>query len=197
MKIVITESQFDRIFNETTDVNSARVAAQKEIINSLNEYFNEIKAFGPKQVKSFIPVNEIIDQFKNYMIGKIPFILEQMETGVGGNKFAYECYQKLIQIIESNLSNISSIKKFALKALAPSKEDYLKRIEENKTYISYYFNQFNDLVDFPTMVGWMDYYKNKTNNIFNYSEQATSWVQKNKKNILGQISNIVAKFIYG
>ena len=37
-KIIISESQFERIINETTDVNSARVEAQKEIINSL-KYF--------------------------------------------------------------------------------------------------------------------------------------------------------------
>jgi hypothetical protein len=196
-KIIILESQLERIIYETIDVNGAKVAAQKEIINTLNEYFNDIKSAIPKQTNSFISTNEIIDEFKNYMIGRIPFVIQQMETGVGGDKFAYECYQKLLQIIQSKVSNISSVKKFALKAIAPSKQDYLKGIENNKIIIGWYFGKFNELIDFPLMVGWMDYYKNKTDNIFNYSEQAISWIEKNKKGIIGQISNMIVKFIYG
>jgi hypothetical protein len=173
---------------------------QKELIKHINNKLNDFKNKIPKEGNKFISVYEIIEEFRIYMISRVPDILKKMETGVGGDKFAMECYQKLLEITQSKLTDISPIKRMALKVIAPTKENYLKKVDECKdSCFDIFFEEFIDLTDFAIMVGWIDYYSRNDKlieNIFNFSKQSSNWVWKNKYSIIKNIATKVSNFIY-
>ena len=64
----------------------------KQIIErKFNEVKGQYKEFLDKSKKVIDPYR-IIDKFKDYLISRMPDVLNQLKTGQGGAKFAYDCF---------------------------------------------------------------------------------------------------------
>ena len=97
MKHIITESQF-KILNESIVVEEQ---AKKKIIEAVNSLKNSI----PKQANNIINVNGLFDELQNYLIQRIPLIVEKAKSGKGGDWYAYDCYKKVLSLFNESLSN--------------------------------------------------------------------------------------------
>ena len=76
------------------------IQIKKEIENNFIEIKQKYKEYLDKSKKVIDPY-KIIDKFKEYLISKIPDILSQLKIGKGGEKFAYDCFlfiKNLMQI---------------------------------------------------------------------------------------------------
>ena len=136
----------------------------------------------------------MINEYRNFLISKIPVILEKSMTGKGGEQFAYECYTKLMELVKNQINDISGFKKVTLKTLAPNKQKFLSNSENMD--LDPFFETFISIMDFPYIVAWMDKYKNVEGKMIDYSNQISNWVNKNKKTIINSIINKVSNFLY-
>jgi hypothetical protein len=187
MKHIITESQF-KILNESIVVEEQ---AKKRIIEMVNSLKNSI----PKQTNKIINVNGLFDELQNYLIQRIPLIVEKAKSGKGGDWYAYDCYKKVLSLFNESLSNISGLKKSAIKSYLPKKEKF---VEDSKTTkkIDVYFQLFDILLWFPDSAIYrqkdMDIYYD---NFQKFCWQASDWLEKNQKNIINSfVNSMVQKF---
>jgi hypothetical protein len=158
-----------------------------------------IKKDIPPAANKIIDADNVIDQFKKFLLDKIESTIEKSKTGNGGEQFAYECYIKLMQLIDQEIANVNWVGKNLVKAMAPNKNEFIENSKDVNNYEKY-FNFFERLVDFPFLIGWMDQFQKNPKieeNMSKYSKQITDWVNKNKKNIVTDITNKLIKFIYG
>jgi hypothetical protein len=131
----------------------------------------------------------LIDKFKNYLISRIPEVLNQLKTGKGGAKFAYECFLFVKSLIESEMKNINSAKKFALRKLGGGKEKI--KAEMMSKDIDDYLQMFSSVINFSFTIGWMDEMKKYEDNLLKWDEECYDWVWKNSKSIKTDIVNTI------
>lgn len=85
MKLIITESQYNRILSEDINSDNKIINTLKEKINrGIDEFVSKNKTSLDKSSK-ILNVNSIVTQFKNYLISQTPSLLQQMKTGKGGD----------------------------------------------------------------------------------------------------------------
>ncbi len=166
----------------------------QHIQKTIDEKILNLKKQIPSNVKSVLNPEKIIDDYRNYLISKIPETIEKSKTGQGGEQFAYQCYTKLMELIQNQINEISGFKKTILKTLAPSKNEFLNN--SKNVDLDPFFETFKEIVDFPFLIGWMDQYKNYDTKMLDYSNQITNWVDKNKKTISNAVINKVSNFLY-
>jgi len=170
----------------------------KYITKEITEILEIIKRDIPEVANKIIDTKSVINQFKNFLIGKIPSIIEKSKTGNGGEQFAYECYTKLMQLIDQEIEKVSWFNRELIRRMAPDMETFKKNSMNSDNY-QLYFDFFGRVVDFPFLIGWMDEFRKtpKTQDkMMDYSNQITNWVGKNEKVIVGNITNKLIKFIY-
>ncbi len=163
---------------------------QKEI----DEKISNLKKQIPSNVKSVLDPEKMIDDYRNYLISKIPEVIEKSKTGQRGEQFAYQCYTKLMELVQKQINNISGLKKITLKTLAPNKNKFLNN--SKNIDLDPFFNTFKEIVDFPFLLGWMDQYKNYQTKMLDYSNQITNWVDKNQKPITNKVIEELSNFLY-
>ena len=156
---------------------------------------NTLKSDASKQSKGVINAQSAIDKFGNHLISQIPSILEKSKTGRGGEQFAYECYNKISQILDEELNSISGIKKFTLRQFAPKKDEFMK-FSLNPNHYDLYFYFFEQLIDFPFQVGYLPEFEKVSDNMASFSSQITNYLDKNRIKIINYFVNKVANFLY-
>ena len=164
---------------------------------SLQRDFDKIKIEYKKFLddsKKVIDPYKILDNFENYLISRIPDVLEQLKTGEGGAKFAYDCFVYVKNTISDELNNMSSFKKGTIKLLAGKKE-ILKQEMLNKD-ISNYLEIFKNIIDFGFKIGWMEQIKKYENQLWKWEKDNTDWFQKNFKTIKIEIINTILNNLY-
>ena len=166
----------------------------QHIQKTIDEKILNLKKQIPSNVKSVLNPEKMIDDYRNYLISKIPETIEKSKTGQGGEQFAYQCYTKLMELTQNQINEISGLKKITLKKLAPSKNEFLNN--SKNVDLDPFFETFKEIVDFPFLIGWMDQYKNYDTKMLDYSNQITNWVDKNKKRISNAVINKVSNFLY-
>ena len=98
------------------------------MIENIDDFVIENKAILQKS-SNILDTNLIISQFRNYLIGQIPSLLQQMKTGKGGDVFATNAYKSLYSIIQSNLNNIGWAKKQLVKTIGEKMMRNTRRYE--------------------------------------------------------------------
>lgn len=168
--------------------------AIQQIQKNIDEEISGLKNKISNRAKSVLNPEKMINEYRNFLISKIPVILEKSMTGKGGEQFAYECYTKLMELVKNQINDISGFKKVTLKTLAPDKQKFLSNSENMD--LDPFFETFISIMDFPYIVAWMDKYKNVEGKMIDYSNQISNWVNKNKKTIINSIINKVSNFLY-
>ena len=196
MEIIITEGQYKKILSENTSSDNKVINQIKKSINDdINRFVADNKVNLDKSSKILQP-NEIINEFKNFLISQAPFALQGIKTGKGGDAFAETAYKKLYSIMQSNLNDIGWAKKQLIKTMAPNKDTLLKQMKRKD--VSKYFMTFKGLIDFAFEIGWMDevkpYFDN--NNLFKWSDGTTEWVDKRQEIIKDNFINLIVNTIY-
>jgi hypothetical protein len=161
---------------------------KKSIEKDFSKIKSEYKPFLDNANKIIDPYI-LIDKFKNYLLSRIPEVLTQLKTGKGGAKFAYECFLFIKSIIDLEMKNINSAKKFALRNLGGGK-DKIKSEMITKD-IDNYLQMFSDVINFSFTVGWMDEMKKYEDNLLKWDKECTDWVWKNGKSIKTDVTNTI------
>jgi hypothetical protein len=131
----------------------------------------------------------LIDKFQNYLISRIPEVLNQLKSGQGGPKFAYECFLFIKSLIDVEMKKIGSAKKFALKSLGGGKDKI--KSEMMAKDIDEYLQMFSEVINFSFSIGWMDEMKKYEDNLLKWDKECTDWVWKNGKTIKNDIINTI------
>jgi hypothetical protein len=179
---------------EVMRLNEANEEAVQHIQKQIDKKISELKSVMPNSIKSVLNPEKIINDVRNYLFSRIPEIIEKSKTGKGGEQFAYECYTKLMEIVQNEINNISTVKKYTLRALAPKKQEFLGI--SNNVDTEPFFSAFVSIVDFSFMIGWMSQYKNVNVKMLDFSNQISNWITKNKKTITNSVINKVSNFLY-
>jgi hypothetical protein len=179
---------------EVMCLNEENENAVQHIQKNIDEKILELKNKIPNNVKSVLNPEKMINDFRNYLVSKIPVIIEKSKTGKGGEQFAYECYTKLMELVQTQINDISGFKKFTIKKLAPNKQEFLSN--SKNVDLTPFFETFTNIVDFPFLIGWMDKYKNSEGKMLDYSNQISNWVNKNRQTIANSVINKVSNFLY-
>ena len=179
---------------EVMFLNEANEEAVQHIQKQIDKKISELKSVMPNSIKSVLNPEKIINDVRNYLFSRIPEIIEKSKTGKGGEQFAYECYTKLMEIVQNEINNISTVKKYTLRALAPKKQEFLNI--SNNVDTEPFFSAFVSIVDFSFMIGWMSQYKNVNVKMLDFSNQISNWITKNKKTITNSVINKVSNFLY-
>lgn len=168
----------------------------EEIVkNEIIEIISRLKRAIPKQAKTVLNPSKALDKFQDFLLIKIPDVIEKSKTGINGQLFAYECYSKLSQIIDEELSSLSGFNKMLIKKFLPNKKDeFIKKASDPNLY-NIYFLYFSNLSDFPTMVDQL-YPDDVSKKMDKYSDQIYDWVDKNEDKIILSFVNKVANKIY-
>jgi hypothetical protein len=185
LKLLESESIY---LNEKDDraIQYLRKQIEKKILS--------LKGKIPNNMKSVLNPEKMIDDYKNFLISRIPVILEKSKTGIGGNQFGYECYKKLMELVQKQVNEIPEYQKVALRTLAPKKQEFLNNSKNINLYP--FFDTFKSIIDFPFMIGWMDEYKNFEEKMLNYSNQISTWVDRERESITNSVINTVSNFLY-
>jgi len=136
----------------------------------------------------------IIDKYKEYLISRTPEIISQLKLGQGGEKFSYDCFLFVKNLVVSELKNMNTIKKLAIRTIAGNKDKL--RQEMNEKDISDYLMIFKSIIDFPFMIGYMDEIKSYEDNLWKWEKQSNGWVEKNEKTIKTDIVNTIINNLY-
>jgi len=179
-------SHIDEAFSPTVTA-TLESAIKKDLL--------KLKGGIPATAKKVIDPSVIIDRVQGYLIAQIPTIAESMKKGVGGEKFAVDCYREIIKTITEELNKIGSMKKSAIRLLAPSKDQFIKMAKGSD--ISEYIDTFIKIIDFSFSIGWIDEVRPYSDNLFNFSDQSQRWVLKNQGVIKQQIIDLIIRFVYG
>jgi len=187
--------QMMRVVNEETkSVNTdAKVIAQ--LNKWIDEHIAKAKSKLPTLKINVIDPNIIIDKVGTYLKSTIPTTLQNIKLGKGGDTFVYNVYTHIIPMIDSEINEIGWMKKKTIQALAPSKEELKKMLEQSEAFDDY-LEMFNDTVDFSFGIGWMNEVKPYENNILKFTKQKDAWLDKNKLIIKNIIINKILKFVY-
>jgi len=179
-----------KVLNTNTD---AKVVAElnKHVTNELAN----VKSKLPKPKLNIIDPNIIINGVVQYFKSTIPSTLLTIKLGKGGDTFVYNTFNKLLGLIESELNNIGWVKKKTIQTFAPSKDELKKMLEESDEFDDY-LQMFNDLVDFPFVIGWMDEVGPYKDNIWKFDNQKNEWLKKNKRMVKNLIIDKILNFIY-
>jgi hypothetical protein len=181
-----------KVFNE-----GANPSVEFQIKNSLERHFNDIKGKYKQyldQSKNIIDPYKIIDKFKNYLVSRTPDVINQLKTGTGGAKFAYDSYLFVKNLVQEEMNNMGTFKKGSIKLLVKDKE--FLRNKMNQEDISDFISLFSEIVDFGFMVGWMDEMKKYEDNTLKWEKENYDWVNKNQKFIKSQIINTIISGLY-
>jgi hypothetical protein len=193
-KIIITESQYLRLLSENANLDNKLINNMKKATNKhIDDFVAKNKVILQKS-SNILDTNSIISQFKNYLIGQIPSLLQQMKTGKGGDVFATNAYKSLYSIIQSNLNNIGWAKKQLVKTISPSKDELLNQMRSSD--VDEYFYEFKNLLDLSFMIGWMDEAKPYSDNFDKWSDGLYRWVDTHRKRIKENIINLIINTIY-
>ena len=193
-KIIITESQYLRLLSENANLDNKLINNMKKATNeNIDDFVAKNKAILQKS-SNILDTNLIISQFRNYLIGQMPSLLQQMKTGKGGDVFATNAYKSLYSIIQSNLNNIGWTKRQLVKTISPSKDELLKQMRGSD--VDEYFRDFKGLLDFSFMIGWMDEAKPYSDNFDKWSDGLYRWVDTHRKRIKENIINLIINTIY-
>jgi len=191
MKIIITESQYNFILNE--DDNSI----YKLIKDYITKESEKLKVtYGKNKQMNIVDIVKIIDNIRDFLISKISSVFEDMKKGVGGDKFAKECYEFIYQTVSNELNNLNFLKKNSIKLLAGGKEGIRKKLEERgKVEIDNYLDNFSQLMDFSFPVGYRDDMKVYEDKLISWYKQMEDWFGPRLNSIGKNIINlIVSKF---
>jgi hypothetical protein len=169
------------------------IQIKKEIEDNFIEIKQKYKEYLDKSKKIIDPY-KIIDKFKEYLISKIPDILPQLKIGKGGEKFAYDCFLFIKNLIQEEIKSMGFIKKNTVKLLAGGKESLRK--EMNEKDISEYIFLFQNLIDFSFMIGWMDETQKYLDNMGVWGKDNYNWVNRNQKIIKTDIINTIVNNLY-
>ena len=175
----------------------ANPSVELQIKKSLERQFTDIKGkYKPylDQSKNIIDPYKIIDKFKNYLISRTPDVVNQLKTGTGGAKFAYDSYLFVKNLVQEEMNNMGTFKKGSIKLLVKDKE--FLRNKMNQEDISDYVSLFSEIVDFGFKIGWMDEMKKYEDNILKWGGDNNDWVHKNQKFIKSQIINTIISGLY-
>ena len=193
-KIIITESQYLRLLSENANLDNKLINNMKKATNeNIDDFVAKNKVILQKS-SNILDTNLIISQFRNYLIGQMPSLLQQMKTGKGGDVFATNAYKSLYSIIQSNLNNIGWTKRQLVKTISPSKDELLKQMRGSD--VDEYFRDFKGLLDFSFMIGWMDEAKPYSDNFDKWSDGLYRWVDTHRKRIKENIINLIINTIY-
>ena len=156
---------------------------------NIDTFKKEKKVMLDKANKIINPYN-LIDKVKNYLISRASDIVQQIKTGQGGAKFAYDCYVYIKDIISQEMDNMNKIKKFAIRKLAGNKNDVINNM--NQTNTSEYFSLFADLIDFSFPIGLLPQITPQyDNNLTNWYKDNDNWITENTKKIKNDIINTI------
>jgi len=177
------------VINET---NNPKVESKlkESIISNLNKLRKKI----PPQKVEIINTSEIIDNMQSYLIEQIPKVLEEIKKGQGGVQFTYLVYREIIKNLNEQLKKIGTVKKFAIRQLAPTEKEYIEMVKNLD--IDVYIQTFANLIDFGFSIGWMDEMQPNIDNLNKFSKQSNEWVYKNAKLIKNEIIKIISDFLY-
>jgi hypothetical protein len=166
-----------------------KVSIEKSIIKVKNDYKEYLD-----ESKKIINPYTIIDKFKDYLISRIPDVINQLKTGQGGAKFAYDCYIFIKNLITNEIKDIGMMKKVAIKVSAGNKEDAKKEMTQKD--VSEYTQIFNNIVDFAFAIGWMDEMKKYEDNVLKWEKENNDWIDKNGHTIRIDIINTIINNLY-
>ena len=178
------------ILNEENEIQYIQKTIDKEVLELKNKIL--------KNEKLVLNPDKMINDFKNYLVSKVPVQIEKSKTGKGGEQFAYECYVKLMELVQTQINDISEVKKFTIRQLAPKKQEFLSN--SKNVDLHPFFYSFKTIIDFPWLIGSMEggleKYKNYEDQMGAYSKQIWDWVDKNQQPIANSVINKVSKFLY-
>lgn len=167
-------------------------SVQRQLRSTIEEDINSVKTdYKPflDKSKGILNPYPLLDKFKNYLISRIPEVIQQLKTGKGGAKFGYECFIFIKKLVEEEVKNLNSVKKLAIKNLGGGKESIKQKLMN--TDISDYYNIFGNIMDFGFAIGWMNEMEKYEDNILKWSSENIDWVNKNKKYIKIDIVNTI------
>jgi hypothetical protein len=194
MKIILTESQYNRILFENTNSDNKIIDELRKAINAdINRFVTDNKVHLDKSSK-ILNANQIITQFKNYLMSQTPSLLQQMKMGKGGDVFAETAYKGLYSIIQSNLNDVGWAKKQLVKTIAPNKEKLLNQMMSKD--VDNYFETFKRLLDLSFKIGWMDEVQPYSDNLEKWSRELYGWVDNRHKVIKDNFINLIVNSIY-
>ena len=194
MKYILTESEYKKILSENTNSDNKIIDQLKKSINDdINRFVADNKVYLDKSSKIIKPT-QIINEFKNFLISQVPFALQGIKTGKGGDVFVETAYKRLYSIIQSNLNDVGWAKKQLVKTMAPNKDKLLNQMK--RTDVDEYFWAFKGLIDLAFSIGWMDETEPYEDNLHKWSVAARDWVDNRKKIIKDNFINLIVNSIY-
>jgi hypothetical protein len=170
----------------------------EEIKEYVQKYINTFKTKNKvilDDANKIINPYNIIDKFKNYLISRASDVIQQIKTGQGGEKFAYDCYVYLKNILSQEIDNMSKVKKFSIRTLAGNKNDVINKM--NQTDISDYISAFFNLIDLSMPIGLNQQITPQyDNNLTKWYKEAYNWTTKNTKTIKNDLINTIVTKLY-
>jgi hypothetical protein len=180
MKIVITESQFNRIIKEETSYADVRIERCKsEFLERFNRFMD---SYSDKmsQANKFYNTKKIVDNIKNFVLSKIP---QYAWSGYsGGNKWAKELVDFIYKTLNNELQNITWFQKQSIKLLVGNKDNFIEKASD--------FEYYRDIIDF------IDYVCSDIASSDDFKRTFMDWCSNNLHNILNTVAKTTANKIY-
>ena len=177
-------------------VDESSEKPQEIVKTNINQILMKLKSDASRGTKGVINAKSAIDEFGTYLINRIPEILEKSKTGKNGEQFALECYNKVSEILDNQLKDISDMKRFFIRKLAPSEKDKFIKNSSNPNLYDLYFYFLEQMIDFPYQVGYLPEFDKVSENMAKFSSQITNYIDRNRTKIINNFVNKVANFLY-
>ena len=177
-------------------INESSEKPQEIVKTNINQILAKLKSDASRRTKGVINAKAAIDEFGDYLINRIPEILEKSKTGKNGEQFAFECYNKVSEILDNQLKDISDMKRFFIRKLAPSEKDKFIKNSSNPNLYDLYFYFLEQMIDFPYQVGYLPEFDKVSENMAKFSSQITDYIDRNRTKIINNFVNKVANFLY-
>ncbi|CAB4219152.1 hypothetical protein UFOVP1604_235 [uncultured Caudovirales phage] len=177
----------------TSSINECKDNQLKSISEFKSTYKTELD-----KANKIVNVYQVIDKFSNWLVGKTPEMVKASLANSPGtaDKLVIDAYTFIYMEIQNQLKSIGTLKKSALKLLAPSAADF----DSQKTD-SDLENQIIQLVESLFDVGFMIGYKFdsksiEANNASNWSVSFTKSLNSRKSLIFKNIKLLIRNFLY-
>ena len=175
---------------------SATVTPAQRLKDEIGRTIGNVKRQIPPAANKIIEVMPIIDKFNTFLLSKIPEIIEKSKSGVGGDKWANECYTKILGLVDETLRNIAGWQIALLKLKLPKRDEFIKEATREGAN-ALYFHFFEQLVDFPVHIAQSyNTPSPERDNVDKYRDQIYDWIGKNERAIVNEITKRLVARVY-
>jgi hypothetical protein len=177
-------------------------SAEQQNINKIKAEFSRrfdryVTQYTPqlKQASKVINVFPIVAQIKIHVLNRITQEYTNIISGKGGDKFGYNIWGYLSDLLNTEIDKIGWVKKQTIKTIAGNKDKFIqnsKNVDDDGLY-----EFISNVLDIGYIAG-NELLSNETigYNAATYSAQYMTWISNNWRKMESGILNIIVNKIY-